>query len=99
MAWFAVYRVADGTLVSAGSSVADEIPAGLVVKQLAADPDPERHRWDPVALAYVAQAAAPARQSLMQRITAQPEIAALSTAQRTNVRSALLRVVPELADL
>lgn len=34
MTWFAVYRLADGQLVSVGTTVADPLPAGLAVTNL-----------------------------------------------------------------
>lgn len=99
MPWFVVYSIADGTPVSAGSSVADSLPAGLAFKQFAQDPTLAQ-RWDPATLTYVVNnAPAPARQALIDRIMAQGGVAAMNNANKTAIRNAVLAVMPEAADI
>lgn len=49
MTWYAVYREADGELVSTGTVVADPLPDGLVAKPLDTEP---AGVWDAQALAF-----------------------------------------------
>lgn len=58
--WFAVYRVADGALMSSGSSVAETLPAGRAVKTFATRPD-DGFTWNPVTKAYDIAVSAPSR--------------------------------------
>lgn len=58
MAWFAVYRISDGRLVSSGGKVADTLKAGLASKEYAERPGPDMV-WDEAALDYVQGPAQP----------------------------------------
>jgi hypothetical protein len=50
MAWFAVYRVSDGALVSVGTVVADPLPAGIASKNVGlARPE---GLWNPATLNF-----------------------------------------------
>jgi hypothetical protein len=52
MAWFAVYRLADGELVSTGTVIADPLPEGLAAKEI--DGDPAGLVWNAAALQFEA---------------------------------------------
>ncbi len=74
MAWYAVYQVADGTLVSIGSRVPDSTQLskkGLASKAFAFDPR-NGYTWNPVTLAFdaVARRRAPiSTQAFFDRFT------------------------------
>lgn len=90
---FAVYESATGLLVSTASDaslIADPLPAGLAVTQVA--PPGERSVWDEQALAFVA---APAQRTMtrlefMRRFTASERIATRAAAASNPVISDML---------
>ncbi len=49
--WWAVYRLADGFLVSCGTEVADPLPAGLAMVAIPG-PQPETELWHPEQLSF-----------------------------------------------
>lgn len=86
--WYVVYRTSDGVLIGCGTTVADPLPAGTVVRQYASRPDQDAH-WDPAAREWVANVAEVLIDRL-QDIANHSSLAAawgrLTTAQRTALR-------------
>lgn len=89
MAWAAVYRVADGGLVSVGDRVAT-LDATLASVALAGPP-PDNREWNPATRAFDVVRAVYQYATPVDEFMASPEIVALTTAQKTNIRTAIAR--------
>lgn len=90
MAYWAVYKTASKELVSTGSVVASPLPAGLAAKDIGTDPGDAL--WDAATLAFVPRPAEVIK-TVRDRFLEQPEIVALTAANRTKVMAAFDRTV------
>ena len=84
---FAVYEQATGRLVSTGDTVADPLPAGLAVKQIAKQPDQD-DRWDEATLGLVAVQ----HRDRIADLLADAGIAGMSAANKRTVQDAVTRI-------
>lgn len=95
MSWQALYDVATGRLISVGDVVADALPDGLAALPLAGSPA-DSDMWDAATRSFVAR---PAKvlvdrlQDLLSDADFAAAWASLSAAQRTRLRTALIRLL------
>lgn len=92
MPYWAVYETSTGELRSHGTVVADPLPAGLATVDVGSPPGDAV--WDKATRSFKPRPAETVR-TLRGDFAAQPEITALTTAQRTKVLAALDRVLPD----
>jgi len=95
MAWFALYNTASGQILSVGTVIADPLPAGVTLLQLAGQPS-DNEMWDQVNKTFVVRPA----KVLVDRLDdllADTDFASvwnnLSAARKTALRTALIKLL------
>lgn len=95
MAWFALYKTATGDLLSVGSVIADTLPDGVTLLQLAGQPR-DNEMWDAASRAFVVR---PAKVLIdrLDDLLADSDFSTvwntLSAARRTALRQALIKLL------
>lgn len=88
--WQAVYRVADGELVSTGTIVPERLDAGLASLPLDHEPDWFVERWNPGRRLLEPRPADPAAVDRITTFEADPDVQALAAIDRAMLHDKLL---------
>lgn len=86
--WYVVYRSTDGVLIGCGTSVADPLPPGSIVRQYASRPDQDAH-WDTGSREWIAnipEVLVDRLQDIANHSSLATAWSRLTTAQRTAMR-------------